>query len=78
MSQIVQISSGAGTPVSNTTTMTSFAKWSIPADSLKAGKIYRISGAIRSTGGGGSSLSRGPILPARGRGWSRPIWPRSS
>ncbi len=47
--KLVQISAAAGTAVSNTTTMTSFAKWSIPADTLVPGKIYGITGAVRST-----------------------------
>jgi len=49
MSRVIQISSAAGTAVSNTTTETSLASWAIPAATLKPGKIYRVTGAIRST-----------------------------
>jgi hypothetical protein len=49
MSKIVTMNSAAGTAVSNTTTMTSLAKWSIPADTLTPGKMYLITGSVRST-----------------------------
>lgn len=48
-SNIVRMITAAGTAVSNTTTETSMATWSIAANELQPNKVYRISGAVRST-----------------------------
>ena len=46
---ISRMITAAGTAVSNTTTETSLASWSVAANELQPNKLYRVSGAIRST-----------------------------
>jgi hypothetical protein len=48
-SNIVRMINAAGTAVSNTTTETSMATWTVAANELQPNKLYRISGSIRST-----------------------------
>lgn len=46
---ISRMITAAGTAVSNTTTETSLASWAVSANELQPNKLYRVTGAIRST-----------------------------